>query len=232
MKIFFLFIFSLFFTFSFAQTIHVNGLVKGKDISTPVIGLMVVNKTTGLGIFGQTENTFSITIHKKDTLLVTSSGNSVKKLCFNDSALRDTFYVEIILERPTVNLKPVTIIPPRELETIQKDIEKLGYRKEDYMLTGVDAFESPITFLYQAFSRRERNKRNIAEKINEDNKRKLLKELFRKYVDHDIMNLSEEKFDDFIDFLNVNDDFLKNANQYDFIIFVKRKFEMYRTITK
>ena len=129
-------------------------------------------------------------------------------------------------------MKPVIIIPPRELEVIQKDIEKLGYKKEDYMVSGIDAFESPITFLYQSFSKRERAKRNIAQLRNEDNKRKLLKELFRKYVDNDMITLDEEKFDDFVDFINVSDEFLKNSTQYDFILYVKKKFELYKTLKK
>lgn len=126
----------------------------------------------------------------------------------------------------------MTIISHREIEQIQQDIEKLGYKKEDYMLTGVDAFQSPLTFLYQAFSKRERVKREIAEKRNDDAKRKLLKELFQKYIDNQIMDLNEEEFDSFIDFINVNDEFLKNSSQYDFIMYVKRKFEMYRSMKK
>ena len=213
-------------------SIVVNGTVIGRDVTMPVTGLMVVNKRTGLGSFGTTESTFSVTIQKSDTLLVTSSGYAVKKISFKDSTFRDTWSITVLLDKPTVTLKPVTIISHREIEQIQQDIEKLGYKKEDYMLTGVDAFQSPITFLYQAFSKRERVKREIAEKRNDDAKRKLLKELFQKYIDNEIMDLNEEEFDSFINFINVNDDFLKNSSQYDFIIYVKRKFEMYRSMRK
>ncbi|HRE24359.1 MAG TPA: hypothetical protein PLO98_08830 [Bacteroidia bacterium] len=215
-----------------AQTIHVVASVKGNDATLPVVGLMIVNKSTGTGFFSPDNNFFSAAFNKSDTIMVNATGYSVKKICFNDSLVKDTFRIAIILEKPIVTLKPVTIIPPRELEVIQKDIEKLGYKKEDYMVTGIDAFESPITFLYQSFSKRERAKRDIAQKKNEDNKRKLLKELFRKYVDFDIMNLSEDQFDNFIDFINVDDNFLKNSTQYDFILFVKRKFEMYKALKK
>ncbi len=210
----------------------ISGTVVGNDATLPVVNVMVVDKKTGQGIFGKADNTFSISIQKRDTLLITAAGYSVKKICFNDSIWKDKYVVTIKLEKPFVNLKPVTIISQREIENIQKDIEKLGYKKEDYMLTGIDAFESPITFLYQQFSRRERAKREIAERINEDKKRALLKELFRKYVDGQIMDLTEEEFDDFTAFINVSDDFLKTSGQYDFIIFVKRKFEIYRALKK
>ena len=233
----------LFFVFCFfcsafakAQTdssiIIVNGTVKGNDATLPVTNVMVVDKKSGHGIFGKADNTFSISIHKEDTLLITSAGYSVKKISFKDSIKRENYFFTITLEKPFVELKPVTIISQREIENIQKDIEKLGYKKEDYMVTGIDAFQSPITFLYQTFSRRERAKRDIAEKRNEDKKRLLLKELFRKYVDGQIMDLTEEEFDNFIDFVNVSDEFLKNSGQYDFILYVKRKFEMYRSMKK
>lgn len=204
----------------------------GRDASMPITGLMVVNKASGSGIFGTTENTFKLAIQRKDTLLITAAGYAVKKICFADSVLKKTFDITVMLEKPLVTLKPVTIISPREIEQIQNDIEKLGYKREDYMVTGVDAFQSPITFLYQSFSKRERSKRDIAQKRNEDTKRKLLKELFQKYIDNKIMDLGEEEFDSFIDFVNVSDEFLKTSSQYDFIIYVKRKFEMYRSLKR
>lgn len=213
-----------------AQRIIIQANVRGNDDAMPVVGLMVVNKTTGLGFVSPQDQFFSVSADKSDTIMVTASGYSVKKICFKDSAMRDTFFVSVIVEKPFVSLKPVTIIPPRELEVIQKDIDKLGYKKEDYMVSGIDVLQSPITFLYQQFSRRERNKRVIAQKINDDNRRKLLKELFRKYVDNDIMNLDESQFDDFIDYINVSDEFLKNSSQYDFIMYVKRKYEIYKNL--
>ena len=60
------------------------------------------------------------------------------------------------------------------MKQIQKDIDKLGYRESDYRVSTVDAFQSPITFLYQEFSRRERSKRLVAQLENEDRKRALL----------------------------------------------------------
>jgi hypothetical protein len=136
------------------------------------------------------------------------------------------------MKRLEVSLKPVDIVSPRDLEEIQKDIETLGFDEKDYMLSGVDAVSSPITYLYQQFSRRERNKREVAEMRNNDKRRALLKELFRKYVDAEIISLRDEEFDDFIDFCRVSDDFMKSSTQYDFIMYVKKRFELYRMINE
>ena len=108
------------------------------------------------------------------------------------------------------------------------EIEKLGYNKDDYMLSGINAAQSPITFLYQQFSRTERSKRQVAEMKNEDRKRELLKELFRLYVDYEIIKLSDDEFDSFIDFVNVSDEFLKSSSQYDFLLYVKDRFNDYK----
>ncbi len=101
-----------------AQTIHVVASVKGNDATLPVVGLMIVNKSTGTGFFSPDNNFFSAAFNKSDTIMVNATGYSVKKICFNDSLIKDTFRIAIILEKPIVTLKPVTIIPPRELEVI------------------------------------------------------------------------------------------------------------------
>ena len=105
---------------------------------------------------------------------------------------------------------------------------KLGYNEDDYMISGINAVSSPITFLYQQFSKKEQSKRKVAYLENEDRKRELLKELFRLYVDYEIIVLNDEQFDDFITYLNVSDEFLIRSSQYDFLVFVKDRFRDYK----
>ena len=229
-KIFILLLF-LFPVQLFAQDtllITVRGKIIGNDPAIPLSNVMVVNKNTQHGVFAGAENKFTVQIQKKDTLLIAATGYALKKICFKDSANLNAFDVTVTLSKLAYEIRTVDIIPPRELEQIQKDIDKLGYKKEDYILTGVDAFNSPITFLYQAFNKRERAIRDIAERRNEDRRRALLKELFRKYVDNNIINLSEEKFDRFIDYCGVSDEFLQTSSQYDFIVYVRKKYETYK----
>lgn len=212
--------------------IRVNGTIKGDDAAIPVSNAMVVNKASQQGVFAGAGNSFSVQIKKTDTLLFAATGYAMRRVCFKDSVLKNVYEVTVVLSKLSYEIKTVDIIPPRDLQQIQKDIETLGFKKEDYILTGVDAFNSPITFLYQAFSKRERAKRDIAEKRNEDKRRALLKELFRKYVDNNVIALNEEQFDAFIDYCGVSDDFLQNSSQYDFIIFIRKKFESYNRFNK
>ena len=210
------------------EKIRVTGTVYDPENRGSIPNLMIVNKRTQQGFFGYNSGDFDLEALKNDTLIIAATGFTTMQISFRDSVSKSVYTIRIPLKKLQVQLKPVDVFTNRDLEEIQEDIEKLGYDKSDYMLEGVSAFESPITALYQSFSRRERNKREVAEMRNNDNRRALLKELFRKYVDNDIIQLDNTEFDEFIDFCGVSDEFLKNSTQYDFIMYIKKRFEVFR----
>ena len=55
-----------------------------------------------------------------------------------------------------------------------------------------------------------------------------MKELLRLYVSFDIINLSEDEFDDFISFMNLDTDFLKTATEMELILFIKDKYDHFQ----
>ena len=210
--------------------VEVYGQVIDSENRLPVPNLMVVNKRTQRGFFGDNDGEYSIKIKIGDQLIFAATGYTTLTKNILALPVNGKVKLNVSMNRLSIKLKPVEIFTKRDLREIQKDIEKLGYDKNDHMLSGVDAFSSPITYLYQQFSRRERNKRMVAEWRNNDRRRDLLKELFRKYVDEDILTLEEDEFDDFIDFTRVNDEFLQNSTQYEFIMYIKKRFEVYQAI--
>lgn len=212
------------------QEVTVRGRVQGADGETVFYDLMIVNRRLRGGTFGQVDGSFTVQAHRNDTLLIGAGGYVTRTVPlgeFGDGELAD---LRVTLRPWGIALKPVVVLPERTLKQIQEDIEKLGYRESDFRSTGVDAFESPITFLYQQFSLRERSIREVAYLRNEDNKRALLRELLHKYVEYDIINLGDESFDDFIDFCNVPDEVIKGLSQYDFLVYVKKKYELYASL--
>ncbi len=210
-------------------TIHGRVITTATDQRT-FYDLMIVNKRTRSGTFGNTDGTFSVRAQRTDTLIIGSVGHQTSVITMADSVPRAHYTVVIRMRPLQVQLAEVEVLPERTLKQIQKDIDKLGYRESDYRLSSVDALQSPITFLYQEFSRRERSKRMVAYLENEDRKRELLRELLHKYVQYEIINLSDEAFDDFIEFCNVPDEVIKGLTQYEFLVYVKRKYELYSSL--
>ena len=204
--------------------------IKGKVLhpEDPTFNLLIVNQTTSRGSFGEVDGTFEIKADKSDTVLIGALGYRTQKICMADSNDQDEYFVRLSVARLAYELKTVTIMPQRELDSIQKDIRNLGYDDRDYMLSGIDAIHSPLTFLYQQVSRQERMKRNAYQVINEDRRRDLLKELFVKYVSYDIIDLRKDQFEDFIDFMDISEGQMKSMTQYEFVVFTKQRYQQFK----
>ncbi len=214
-------------TDSLQNPIFVSGHVRDEN-DQPVSNVIIINKRTRSGSFGKADGSFSIYCGKTDTLAITSLGFHTRNVCFADSGIKTQYDLTLFLETRTYRFATVEVFAQRDLENIQREIEQLGYNEDDYMLSGINAVQSPITFLYQQFSKKEQSKRLAAQLENADRKRELLKELFQHYVDYDIITLNNDDFDHFIDYLNVSDEFLKTSSQYDFLIYVKDRFKDYK----
>lgn len=212
-----------------AQEVTVRGLVYS-TAGEKLYDLMVVNKRTRTGVFGDANGNFTVRVLRTDTLLLGASGHRTQTITFADSTAKDSYTVIVRMPQLVYQLAEFEVLPERTLKQIQEDINKLGYKESDYRISNVDALQSPITFLYQEFSRRERSKRLVAQLRNEDRKRELLRELLHQYVQYDIINLNDEAFDDFIEFCNVPEEVMKGLTQYEFLLYMKKKYELYSSL--
>jgi hypothetical protein len=220
---------SLFFFFflslvGFSQTIRVEGRVRdphGQGIPNAII----VNNRTKTGSFGNSSGFYSVVCDKNDTLSITALSYYTRQLCMKDSLVKDVYYPTVFLDDRTYMLPIVELISSRDLEAIERDLMRLGFNENQFKTS---SFSSPITFLYEQFSKRERSKLEVSFLEYEDRKRALLKELFHLYVDYDIIELTNDEFDAFIDFMHVSDEFIRQSTQYEFLIFVKEEFQQYK----
>ena len=190
--------------------------------------LMIISAKTRQGIFGDTENYFKITINQDDTLTISAAGYALAKISFRDSLPRERYTVQIPLYKLAVELRGFTIDRKRDLPQIEKDIGRLGFNQNDFRLHGSEAWMSPISALYSQFSKKEKAKRQVAEWINRDNRNDLLKELFRYYERAGLMELPEDRYDDFIEFLHLTDDQLKAFSQYDLAVYIRKSYFAFR----
>ena len=219
-----LFFFLFLSLIGFSQTIRIEGRVRdphGQGIPNAII----VNNRTKTGSFGNSSGFYSIVCEKTDTLSITALSYYTRQLCMKDSLVKDVYHPTIFLDDRTYMLPVVEFISPRDLESIEEDLRGLGFDENQFKTANVS---NPITFLYEQFSKRERSKLEVSRMVYEDKKRALLKELFHLYVDYDIIALTNDEFDTFIDFMHVSDDFIRQSSQYEFLIFVKEEFQQYK----
>jgi len=207
-------------------------LVSGKMIDTLRLqnfyNLMVVNKTTGRGVFGQPNGHFSVYASTGDLIALSTKGYPVYQFVVKPDENCQSKVLAYI-ERLPQETPEVIVRPLKTLEQIKEERENLALR-ETRTVTGVSALQSPITFLYQAFSKKEQNKRWIAEQEYKDDQRRIVQELLRLYVAFDIIELSDTEFDAFITFLNIDEQFIKTASEMELILFIKDKYDHYRRL--
>jgi hypothetical protein len=185
--------------------------------------LMIVNSTTGRGVFGQPDGSFTVYASDHDSITLSVKGYSMYGFRIKaDSNCQ--MKLTGILDHKAVQFEEVVVRPLKTLQQIKEERASLSMR-ETRQVTGIEMLQSPITALYQAFSRKEKDKRWIAQMEYKDDQRKVLKELLRVYVAYDIVKLDEEEFDSFVEFLNIDENFLKTSSEMELITFIKDKFE-------
>jgi hypothetical protein len=208
--------------------ITVYGSVRDSVERRAFYNLVLINKTTGKGVFGRPDGSFTLSANNGDSVILSITG--YKSVGFrvkgNESCSQ---HIEKTIVALSYESADVVVRPLKTLEQLKEERERLAF-KETRTLSGIQAAGSPITFLYERFSKLERSKRLVAEMTYQDNKVLVLKELIRVYVSYDVVDLDEDEFVDFIQFLAVSDGFLKTASDYDLILFIKDKFEHFRSL--
>jgi hypothetical protein len=233
MRKIFLLLFLLLSGSSFGQKCD-NVLFTGKVVDTlrpqSFYNLMVINRTTGRGVFGQPNGSFSVYVKEGDSISVSVKNYPVTNFVVKADE-NCQFKQRIYIEGKPQEVAEVVVKPLKTLNQIKEEREDLAMR-ETRMVTGIEVMQSPITALYQAFSKVEKNKRWIAEQQYKDDKRQVVKEVLRLYVAYDVISLTEEEFDEFIDFLNINEDFLKTATEMELITFIQDKFDHFKLMKR
>lgn len=209
-----------------AQDISISGRVTDRNGYSTLFNIMVVDQQSGSGTFASANGTFTIKIQRKDTIMITARDCAIKKICFRDSISKTYFNITVKLDSLHYELSDVYVRPQRNLPEIHKDISTLGE------IPNTDTYKSvslmnPISLLYERFSKIEQSKRKVAKMEDEEKKKQILKDLLHLYIKYDIINLDDKAFDDFIDYCNFSDAFIKQATDYELIMVIKQRYQSY-----
>ncbi|MCB0477458.1 MAG: hypothetical protein KDC84_04810 [Crocinitomicaceae bacterium] len=207
------------------------GKVSDPDLISPFYSIMIVNKRTKIGSFGKFDGNFTVEARQSDTILVSTRGYQVVKLCFKDSVPSSLYKVDIKLSMLKYESAVVEVKPLKTLEELKEARLKLAKEKSKTPdPKGIDAFASPITALFNIFSKKEQSKKLLRELEYKESQKDILREMLRIYVHNDIIKLEQHEFDDFIEFLNLDEEKLKYASDYELIVYIKDKFQHYLQI--
>lgn len=186
----------------------------------------IANRRLQLGFSSSKDGIFSTTILKSDSLTILKSGYTPTKLNLRDSALKSEYFVTIVLNKIPLELNEVQINAIRTHQQIRQTINSL-YVKNTDINPDARPMTNPLSYLYELFSKKEKEKRLASKLETEEAKRIVLKDLFRLYNSYNIIDLDEEEYDRFISFLNMPYEYLQRTSDYDLAVAIKRSFAGY-----
>jgi hypothetical protein len=195
-------------------TVRVNGTVIDLYFKTPVSGVSVINPKNGQSYVTDAHGTFSISCGKRDTLFLFLSGYQTMRFSMADSVAKDTYYPTFEFDRlRTTASRDVIVRPKPKLTDIEKERQNLGKIPKELQQPEV-SFTSPISALYEMLSGRAKERTKLREQIQDDERRRIYKELFNYYKDEKLFDLPDEYYDEFITYLGLPVDFLKYNSDY------------------
>ena len=210
----------------FAQ-VKVSGIVKDAESGRGLAHAFVINHRTQNGVFCDNSGKFNIETKANDSLLVSLTGYQFTKVILSDSTVKSQYYVEVKLRLKPIALRPFVVKAPKTFEQIITDLAKAEQLKPEATPL-VNAVESPITFLYEQFSKEGKAKRKIAELQAEDAKMDLLRELFMRYMVAKIIDTDENELDDFIRFSGLKNKYTTFDTEYELVSYVKQRWADYK----
>ncbi|MBS1619825.1 MAG: carboxypeptidase-like regulatory domain-containing protein, partial [Bacteroidetes bacterium] len=107
-----------------AQTspVRINGTVVDLYDKTPVSGVSVINPKNGQSYVTDAHGTFSISVGKRDTLLLFLSGYQTMRFSMSDSVLKDAYYPVFEFDRLRATTAQMVIVRPKQkLSDIEKE---------------------------------------------------------------------------------------------------------------
>jgi hypothetical protein len=142
----------------------IRGIICEKDSNTVMPYVYVINKSTGNGAMSNLEGKFYITAKMEDTIICSYVGYAKEFIPVKSLKKNSKGEYLIMMKTPYINLNTVTVTTfkykPYERQYMNKIIDESKIRS-------IDAFQSPFTAAYMAFSKRGRELTKLAKIFEE-----------------------------------------------------------------
>lgn len=205
---------------SAAQTAPKVNILAGRLLDSltlkPVADVVVVNKNTNKVTLSAADGYYYIQAGLRDTLVFYLIGYFPKLLTFAN-ILEWQKQVHLSFLKPNIE-------ELKEIEIVAKKMQKENRRPYNQTPATIS---SPISFLYERYSKKYKQYRKI-EALEKEKYNKQLKEgRFNKEFVMSLTGLDPEEAVDFMKMCRFSNEFLENASDYDFIVAIHKKYRYY-----
>lgn len=221
------------------QQIQVHGIVLDADSVRPLPSAHVIIN----GVQGTTpdqEGKFAISVRRQDTILVTHVGYNDYLIPIPTQLTGYKYHIRIMLSKAMIELEEVVIYRwPSTLDGFKQDLLAVEVPKEERihipgsyngpLRPSKTKISSPISFLYQKFSRAAKQQRRFEATKAKMEYRRLLDGKYNPELVKEVTGIEDEKeLDAFMAYCNLSDRVIEESNQYDLLAAINQCYDRYQ----
>ena len=218
----------LFCLVSYGQQ-RIEGLVLDGDARQRVGRVLIVNTTSGDNTFNNAKGEFTLTMKTGDVLVA-------RRDEYGNDTIQYTGQKVVIfnMKKNAIYIEPVTVVAKKSPEQIlaqrQVDYEKAFRMADagDYFSVGPNGAGLSINTIYNLLSKEGRNARKLTAYFHKEYEENIIDLKFSKAFVISITGLEGEMLDNFMLRYRPSYNFVKLANNYQMIGYVRSKYEQFK----
>jgi len=231
MKLFVAFILSFGLATSlFAQTKPVQGIVIDKETKQRLAKVYIYNIRTGDGLYNNTKGEFSTYANPGDTLVAALAGYGVDTIVFKGQTAAYFQLKSLGIRLRDVVIQQKRLTPQQQYE---KSVSEYRYQtmkgsSKDLLNLGTGGVGLGIDAIYNLLSRQGRNARHLQKILEKDYREDLIDYRFNASLVQQVLNIKETELTDFMQQYRPTYQFVLDADDYAFNVFIRNAYRSYR----
>ncbi|ACU57866.1 carboxypeptidase-like regulatory domain-containing protein [Chitinophaga pinensis] len=224
-----LFLYLLFFLQHASAQVRVSGMVAEADSRTGVPGVTILNKTSRSGVVSNESGRFAIDAMPGDTLEFSMLGYYKKDINVPTTSM----FINVYMTRQVIGLTEHKVIGKDHTKDSLATREEYGKYFNYHKPGAVDVLKTlpsnPITALtYLVPSKTRKRKEHFQEQLVYWEKEKYIDDRYSPELVERMTKLSGDELDTFMLRYRPGYQFLKEATDYDLMLFIKENFKHYQ----
>jgi hypothetical protein len=225
--------FTLFFCLSamlYAQTKPVQGIVIDKETKQRLAKVYIYNVRTGDGLYNNLKGEFRTFANPGDTLVAALSGYGVDTLIFKGQPVSYFQLKSIGIRLRDVVIQQKRLTPQQQYE---KSVQEFRYQTDkgsskDLLNLSSGGVGLGIDAIYNLLSRQGRNARHLQKILEKDYREDLIDYRFTPSLVQQVLNIKEPELKDFMEQYRPTYQFVLDATDYAFNLFIRNAYKSYR----
>jgi len=219
-----------FSTMLLAQTKPVQGIVIDKETKQRLAKVYIYNVRTGDGLYNNTKGEFSTYAIPGDTLVAALSGYGVDTIVFKGQTAAYFQLRSLGIRLRDVVIQQKRLTPQQQYE---KSVKEYRYQtmkgsSKDLLNLGNGGVGLGIDAIYNLLSRQGRNARHLQKILEKDYREDLIDYRFNATIVQQVLGIKDTELVDFMQQYRPTYQFVLDADDYAFNVFIKNAYKSYR----